>query len=95
MATPSFQAVIDYRLCGIPCQIGVESYVCVEPFRGSALNCWSRDDYYGYTDIEWRILDRKGYLAPWLEAKLTDSISDDIESTIKDYYSNLKEDYYD
>jgi hypothetical protein len=95
MPKPYFRDVFDYTVCGIPCQIGIESYLCVEPFNGPASMCWSRDDWYGYTEMEWRVLDRKGYLAPWLEAKLTDSIVDDIETAITDYYSKMKDDYYD
>lgn len=90
-----FQTIIDYTICGIPCQIGVVSYTCVLAFNGPATLCWSRDDYYGYTDMEWQVLDRKGYPAPWLSRKLTRSMEQDIESAIEDFYSDRDYDYYD
>jgi hypothetical protein len=27
-------------------------------------------DYYGFTEIEWDMLDRKGYRAKWLDRKI-------------------------
>ena len=41
------------------------SFVC------SAYNCPSDSDYYGDEEVEYSVLDRKGYPAAWLERKLT------------------------
>jgi len=46
----------------------------------------SADDYYGYTEMEWELLDRKGYPAKWLENKLTDDDIERIESEIAAHY---------
>jgi hypothetical protein len=56
----------------------------VPAWKGSAHTCPSSDDYYGYTEIEFELYDRKGYHAKWLEAKLdsggpiTEKIEEDI-----------------
>lgn len=100
MAKPDVDHVISYKLNGIPCQIGILHYLKVEP----NYNTWdSRDDYYGFTECDWMILDRKGYYAEWLERKITSSIEDDINDTIEKYIEELRaeaeidsyNDYYD
>jgi len=64
---------IDFesRISGIPCGIHIDTFLIVPPFKGPAALCDSDLDYYGYSDIEYTVLDRKGYPAPWLESKLT------------------------
>ena len=59
------------QVAGIPCIIRVESYFKQRAWRGSAHNCPSDWDYYGYEEIEYSVLDRKGYPAAWLERKIT------------------------
>lgn len=95
MPKPKFESTIDYNICGIPCLIGVDRYVSVPGYLGSPQHCWSDLDYYGYSEMEYQILDRKGYLAPWLERKITPEIKDGIEMTITDFYSDRDYDYYD
>ncbi len=80
-------ANIPFILNGIPCLIGVESYTGQKPFKGSAYNCDSDWDYRGFEDIEYSILDRKGYYAEWLSKKLDKKIKHEIEKTIKIYFS--------
>jgi hypothetical protein len=70
---------IQSHIQGIPCIIVAR--VCVN--RGS----YSRDaasdwDYYGYEEIDFEVLDRKGYNAPWLQRKLTSEDVTRIESEI-------------
>jgi len=91
---PDYADTIEYRLNGLPCKIGVGHYFVQPPFNGSAFYCDSRDDYYGYSECEWEILDRKGYSAPWLDRKLTDADRADIEECIEAYYKEMAEDYY-
>ena len=76
----SYEAEIETRVAGIPCLIGVITY---ESVAGTG-NYWedSDVDYYGYTESEWEVLDRRGRKAPWLERKLTDKMRDEIEETI-------------
>ena len=73
---------IESKVSGIPCLIHVNSVSGKKPFSGSAFNCDSSDDYYGYSDVEFTVLDRKGYKAPWLEKKLTQQDISRIEDQI-------------
>jgi hypothetical protein len=82
------EAEIPFSICGIPCLIGVESYFYQAPFAGSAWNCDSDIDYYGDEEATWVILDRKGYIAGWLENKVDSNIEENIEETIRNYFSD-------
>lgn len=62
---------IESRIQGIPCLIEVTTLKVVKPWRGSAQSCPSSDDYYGYSEVEFEVLDRKGYKAAWLERKIS------------------------
>ena len=62
-----YQAVIETTVAGIPAQIGVVDFTSV---RGSkSRNADSDLDFYGYTEIDFELLDRKGYRAAWLDGK--------------------------
>lgn len=56
-------ADIDTTINGIPCGVVVTHYLKV-PGDSRADSDW---DYYGYTEREWFVVDRKGYRANWLE----------------------------
>ena len=57
---------IPITIQGIPCLAEVTYFNHVKPNPSS----WASDlDYLGYTDIDFNILDRKGYPATWLENK--------------------------
>ena len=43
-------------------------------------------DYYGYTEFDYAILDRKGYKAAWLEKKMTAADKAFIEEQIAEYF---------
>ncbi len=76
----SYIAEIESRVAGIPCLIGVSHFDSV---RGSySYNAPSDMDYYGYTESEWDVLDRRGRPAAWLERKLTDDDRQRIEQEI-------------
>jgi len=83
---------LESSICGIPCGIHIDTLQVVKPFRGSPHLCDSADDFYGYSEIEFTVLDRKGYPAPWLEDKLTPAITADIEIEI---LTHIEETYYD
>jgi len=71
---------LSSTVSGIPCLIQVDRCLVV---KGSySYNAPSDWDYYGYQEIEFTVLDRKGYPAPWLERKMTDDDTDRIESEI-------------
>lgn len=66
----------ESRIAGIPCLIGVTSLKSV-PGNSGADN---PDDYYGYTEFEYDVLDRAGSPAPWLADKATPEDLREIES---------------
>jgi hypothetical protein len=83
---------IETRVAGIPCIIGVTHF---ESVKGSG-NKWTAAsdwDYYGYTECEYEVLDRRGRKAAWLERKITSEINSEIEREIAE--SMTADDYYD
>lgn len=58
---------MDTRIAGIPCTIRV-AYASVTPPNSRADSDW---DYYGYTDFDYEVCDRRGRPAPWLAKKMT------------------------
>lgn len=79
-------AEIETRVAGIPCIIGVTHF---ESQKGSySYHAASDLDYYGYTEAEWEVLDRRGRAAPWLAKKLTSSDAGRIEREIGKYFSD-------
>lgn len=72
--------MIEARIAGIPCLIDPTHVMVVE---GSySYNADSDMDYYGYTEIEFEVYDRKGYRAKWLERKMTNEDVREIEGLI-------------
>jgi hypothetical protein len=69
----------DTVVCGIPCQVKVDSYVNIEPQGKWADSDW---DCYGYIEIEFTLLDRKGYKANWLQKKMTPADIETLEIEI-------------
>lgn len=73
---------IESQIAGIPCLIEITYFLKV---KGDS-STWASDwDYYGYTESEWNVRDRKGYPAAWLEKKLTGADQERIESEIEDF----------
>lgn len=82
--------LMESAIQGIPCQIDVTTCIVV---KGSySYNAPSDLDYYGFTEIEFDVYDRKGYPAAWLERKMTDDDRRRIEGEIMDN-SQLEDDY--
>jgi hypothetical protein len=77
--------IIEHRVKGIPCWVKVNFYHDTPPWRGPIHRCDSDWDYYGNTEIDFNILDRRGRPAPWLEAKLSDADRTALESEIIEY----------
>jgi hypothetical protein len=82
MAKQHYIAEVESTIAGIPCLIGVTSFNRVEPSYSYAAS--SDFDYYGYTEADWVVLDRKGYKANWLEKKLSRSDIARIDSEISE-----------
>lgn len=87
----AFAHLVPAHVAGIPCLIGVASFTKVPPWRGSPWTCPSDWDYYGYTDMEWEVLDRRGRRADWLARKLNARACAEIESDIERYYREQAE----
>jgi hypothetical protein len=79
-----FVLQFDYRVAGIPCQIGVLNYERHAPM--SAREAHSDLEFYGYSEADYVVLDRRGRPAPWLQRKLDDdsSIIDQINELMED-----------
>ena len=71
--------MIDARIAGIPCKIHIDMCEHYPPIP----TCMDSDiDYRGGYDIEFTVLDRKGYLADWLRRKMTEEEAREIERKI-------------
>lgn len=69
----------ESTVAGIPCQIEVDVFIHVPPHRGSPHSCDSDVDYYGYTEVGFSVMDRRGRYAAWLERKMTEDERERIE----------------
>ena len=78
MKHPHAATLLQAYIRGIPC--------LVNPTRVCVIRSYSRADnpydYYGWTEIEFEVFDRKGYPAPWLEARMTEDDRIAIEERI-------------
>ena len=70
----------DYKIQGIPCVIEVTHF----HHQKRDLGADNPYDFYGYTDVEFRVLDRRGNHAQWLENKLDKDDVLEIEQKIID-----------
>lgn len=71
--------MLETRVCGIPCR--VRATVRVHP--GSlSWNAPSDVDYWGYTAVDYTVLDQRGRPAPWLERKMTDRDIERLEEEL-------------
>ena len=72
--------MLPFRVAGIPCLIRVD-YVHIT--RGNySSRAETPDEYYGDRTIEFTVCDRRGRPAPWLENKMCDQDTCDIEELI-------------
>jgi len=74
----SYIDIVDYKLHGIPCQIGITMY---EPEEEPT---WEHPGYSA--QFNWELLDRKGYKAKWLEKKVTQADNDEIYGYLLENY---------
>jgi len=68
--------MIETRIQGIPCLVEMTSGYYSPPDRST----WVSDvDYYGgWTDVKFKVYDRRGRHAQWLEVKMTEADKDRI-----------------
>ena len=81
---------IPYRLQGISCLLYITSYVHQDPFNGSAQNCDSDLDYYGYEDIEWEVYNLNGFRMKFLEDKCTEEEKKNATAFLSSYMSEQR-----
>jgi len=76
---------VEHRICGIPCLLRVTYFYEQQP-----MGIYADSDYdcYGYTEVEYDVLDRRGREAPWLERKMGDKERDAAEAAIINNRSN-------
>lgn len=86
MKKQSYIALINSKVSGIPCLIGVNTYWRNLPWKGSAHLCDSDVDFWGDYDIDYDILDRKGYKADWLVRKMSQADRYNVEAEISNYF---------
>jgi hypothetical protein len=70
--------IFHTRVGGIPCQCLVYSYYPAVPMRITGTGFGDADPPEDEV-FEFRLLDRKGYPADWLERKLTNNDADRIK----------------
>jgi len=74
--------LMNTSISGIPCLIEITHYKKV---KGDP-NTWASDwDFYGYTEIEFTVCDRRGRPAPWLDKKVTPEIKAELENEIEGF----------
>ena len=73
---------IQTTVSGIPCIARVTYFFKQEPLGPMCDSDW---DCYGYTEVDFDILDRRGRPAPWLERKLNDAERERISTEIEEY----------
>ena len=79
--------MIEARVCGIPCLPDVTYSSYCAP-RGKWAD--SRDECYGWDEIDFELYDRCGRRAEWLERKMTD---EDFANAVKQIKEAQEHDY--
>ncbi len=89
-----FPITLKTSAAGIPCKVKVTRYKKRKGnFSSFALD---PEEFYGWTELNYRILDRKGYKADWLRNKLdeeglTEDFEQDLMQELDDYLKAEKE----
>tara|TARA_R110000787_G_scaffold229941_1_gene337471 strand:- start:181 stop:450 length:270 start_codon:yes stop_codon:yes gene_type:complete len=74
---------LDYEIDGTPCLIGVTNYEHFPPVSSDPRQCHSDLEYYGYSEIDYVVLDENGEPEHDLQDKVNATIHDDIIETIE------------
>ena len=79
-ARKKYSADLDSTISGIPCGIWIGA---IDAKEGTfSIRAETPEEYNNYCNIEFKVLDRSGYPAPWLENKMTDEDTARIEGEI-------------
>lgn len=79
-------AVIDARIAGIPCKLGVTYFDpgCEAQLSGPPELCYEGELPYA----EYDVLDQKGYKADWLKRKISPKTDDTLQIQIAEALTN-------
>jgi len=80
------------RVAGIPCQCHVTLYAPGAPMRITGTGFGDAEPPEP-EEFEFRLLDRRGRPAPWLEAKLSDDDEDRLLVEYKQHQRDIADDY--
>lgn len=86
--TKRFKADFDTTVAGIPCGVQI---ISVDGKDSDPSNDASDWDNKGWIDLDFDILDRQGYLAPWLQAKMTNKDIARIKGEILEFMKEEQE----
>lgn len=73
--------MIPTRIAGIPCLVRPTHIHVQRPDRGAD----NPDDFFGYEEVDYEVLDRTGRPANWLAKKLT---TDDDARIVREILTN-------
>lgn len=78
--------IIETKIDGIPCCVRLLHW---EYFHGSMkdIHRWESPDDKGGWEIKYKVLDRKGYEAPWLERIMSE---EDHEKIMSEFIEKLE-----
>lgn len=76
-----------------PAVLVVDSYFRQPPHKGSPLTCDNPNDYYGYTDLDYRILDQYGEESDALEALVTLEDQAEFEAMYEEYLEEIRNEF--
>lgn len=79
--------ILEMEIKETPCLVRVDTYHKQPAFGGSPFNCPSADDYYGYEEIEYTVLNEHGEEFPWLEQKMTAKDDEYVLDQISYFYN--------
>lgn len=65
----------DTTVAGIPCGIVITHCLVVD----GDMSADNRDEFYGWRELDFEFVDRRGYPAKWLERKATKADYERIE----------------
>ena len=78
--------MLETKIAGIPCLIDIHYCNVVKgSYSYHAASDW---DYYGYSEVDYTVCDRKGYKADWLCKKMSTDDEARIEAEIIDSYKD-------
>ena len=83
MKPNNFIAILDTKVQGIPCKIGVEYYSHTPAYMNGTSN-----GFYSHTEVDFTVLDSKGYVANWLASKMTEDDNAHVEELVTKYFNN-------